>query len=154
MPELVGNGERAQRPDGVRKERVWAVEGVDVPFPRGQLGPAMSLHRSGGFQRHLVEGELPRIARYAALQHEAAEVSVGADVVEAVIVDAKMGDVRRHPLQRVPPARLEELRLAGGVELEDLRAILKALRPFRPAPGGIPSFHREYGGPECGVEVG
>src|SRR5262249_50733596 len=61
------------------------------------------------------------------------ERAVGADVVEPVIVDAGVRDVRRHAPDRSRASQREELTLAGGVELQQRRAELESLRPLGPA---------------------
>ena len=56
-----------------------------------------------------------------------------------------VGQVGRHAVHRVRAADLEELLLSRGVELEDGRAELEALRPLGPAPGGPPAVDCEHG---------
>ncbi|MBA7588944.1 hypothetical protein ES708_31015 [subsurface metagenome] len=85
----------------------------------------------------------PLVGGDAALGHEAAQVAVGADVVEAVVVDAEVGDVRRHGCDGVCAAQVQVARIAGGVELEDLGPELEALGPFGPAPGGVAALDSE-----------
>ena len=69
--------------------------------------------------------------------HQAKQVAVGADIVEAVVVNAGVGEVRRHERDGSIAADFEELALAGGVELENGRAELEALRPLGPAAAGV-----------------
>ena len=58
-----------------------------------------------------------------------------------MIVDARMGEVRRHGGDRAGAAHLEEFGVAGGVELEDGGAELEALRPFGPAAAGVAAVY-------------
>ena len=47
-------------------------------------------------------------------------------------------------VERALAAELEELAIAGGVELQERRAVLKALGPLRPAARGVPPAHGEH----------
>src|SRR5688500_12767467 len=78
-----------------------------------------------------------------AFVHEAEKAAVGADVVEAVVVDAGMGDVRRHQLDGAAAARVERGGVAGGVELQNGGAELETLRPLRPAARGVAAVDGE-----------
>src|SRR4029453_4433337 len=75
---------------------------------------------------------------------EAPEIAVGADVVEAVIVDADVREVRRHPVDGARSPELEEFRLAGRVELQQRRPELKALRPLGPPARAIAPVGGEH----------
>jgi hypothetical protein len=72
------------------------------------LRPARGLDGAGGLEGEFVEVFFPRVVGDEALAHEAEEIAVGADVVEAVVVDADVGDVRRHEVDRVAAADVEE----------------------------------------------
>jgi hypothetical protein len=74
---------------------------------------------------------------------EAPQRAVGADVVEAVIVNAGMREVRRHSLERARLSELEELALAGRIELQQRGAVDKSFRPLRPAARGVAAVDRE-----------
>ena len=77
--------------------------------------------------------------------HQAQEIAVGADVVEAVVMHAGMGDVRGHEVDGVAPADVEERLVPRDLELIDRRAELEALRPFRPAARGVFALDGEDG---------
>ena len=76
--------------------RVSAGEGVDKTRAVCGLGPAGGLHGTRQLDGQLVEVELALIVRNAAFEHQAAQVAIGGEVVEAVVVDADVRDVRRH----------------------------------------------------------
>jgi hypothetical protein len=142
LSQQVGQRQRAKRPDGVHEQRMGAVERVDEPAI-GQRRPAAGLHGSAHFQRELVEVHFPRVRLDPILARKTPQISVGADVVEAVIVDACMRQVRRHPLDRARAPKLQALPVAGGVELQQRGSELKPLRPFGPPARLIPPRHRE-----------
>ena len=70
-------------------------------------------------------------------------VAVRADVVEAVIVHAHVGQVRRHPLERAGAAEIEEPRVVGRIELQQRGAELKPLGPLGPAARLVASLDGE-----------
>src|SRR5262249_46971960 len=110
----------------------------------GQPRPAPRLDGAARSQRELVEAALPGARVDAPLAREPPQRAVRADVVEAVIVDARVRDMRRHALDRALAAELEEFNLAGGVELQQRRSELKALRPLGPPARLIASADREH----------
>src|SRR5262249_7179452 len=81
----------------------------------------------------------------SALGHEPAQVAVGGDVVETMIVHADMGDVDGHVLEDPAPAQFQEARLSGRLELQKSRTKLKALRPLGPTARRITPAHGEHG---------
>ena len=60
-----------------------------------------------------------------------------------MVVHADVGDMRGHALDRVAPSNFQKPLLAGRVELQQGRAELEALRPFRPAARGVFAYHGE-----------
>src|SRR5258708_6834746 len=56
-----------------------------------------------------------------------------------------MRQVRRHPLDGPQASELQEVAIAGRVELQELRSELKPLRPLGPAARAIAAVDREYG---------
>ena len=129
--------------DGVGEEGLGAVEGANVTKFGGELGPAGGLYGAAGFEREIVEVGLPIVGGEPAFTEEAAEVSVGADIVEAVIVDPDVGDVGGHAAKRSLAADLEHRFVASGVVLEDGGAVDETFGPLGPAPGGVFAFDRE-----------
>ena len=127
----------AQRADGVDKERMAAVKGVDVAQAVLEAGPAGGLHGSTRFQRQLIEVELPFVGGNAALEHQTAQIAIGGDVVEAVIVHSDVSQVFRHVTDDMPPGRGELILIAGHIEAEQGVAVLKSLRPLGPVARGI-----------------
>ena len=127
------------------KSECGPLKRVDVAAAIGGARPARRLHRAGHFQRHLVEAALPGVFRDASLGHQAEQVAVGADVVEAVIVNADVADVRRHHVDRSLAPDLQEFGVAGGIELQDGGAELEALRPLGPAAAGVLAADSEDG---------
>jgi hypothetical protein len=64
--------------------------------------------------------------------HQAEQIAIGTHVVETVVVHAHVADVRGHVGHGALAPQLQVACLAGGVELQDRRAELKALRPLGP----------------------
>ena len=143
VTERVRHGQRSQRADRVGKQRVRAVERVDVAQPVRQVGPASGLDRAADLERQLVERDLPLARVGAALAHQAQQVAVRGDVVEPVVVHADVADMAGHVLHRGAAADLENRRVARGVELQDGRAELEALRPLGPAARRVAAVDRE-----------
>ena len=146
MAEPVGHRQGAQRADGVGEERVRPVEGVDEAAAVLGAGPAPGLDGSGAFQRQGVEIPFPGVGGDFPLVHQPGEVAVGADVVEAVVMDAEVGEVRGHVVDDVAPGPVQAFGVAGGVELEQPPSEEEALGPFRPAPGAVLALDREHRG--------
>jgi len=69
-----------------------------------------------------------------------------------VVVNAGVGEVRRHERDGSIAADIEELAFAGGVELENGRAELEALRPLGPAAGGVLPPTVKTGAPRAGSQ--
>ena len=144
MAQAMPEGQRPQGANRVDEQRVRAVEGVYEPAIR-QTRPAPGLHGAADLQRQLVEVPLPVAGLEPSLARQTPEVAVGADVVEAVVVHADVRKVRRHPLERPGAPELQEAGIAGGVELQDRRAELEALRPLGPAAGHVLALDGEDG---------
>ena len=147
----MGDAEGAHGADGIAEKGVGAVEGVYVTEIRSELGPTCSLDGAGDFKGKLVESQLPFVGGDAAFQHEAAEVAVGADVVETVVVHAGMGDVKGHEVDHFGADGIKEFGVAGSIELKDSGAVLKALGPLGPAAGGVLAADGEHGGTVGGL---
>ncbi len=110
-----------------------------------QLRPSARLHRTAHLQRELVEPALPVFSLDASLADETPQVAVRADVVEAVIVNADVGQVRRHAIDCARASQLQERRVARGVELQECRAELEPLGPLGPSARSIAAFDSEHG---------
>lgn len=154
MAEVMGEGQDAEGPDGIDEEGVGAVEAVDEPGAIGQAGPARGLNGAG----HL-EGEAAELGGHeaggeSAFMMEAEEIAVSGNVVEAVVMDTGMGDMGGHAVAGAAPGEVEELGIAGGFELEQGGAELKALGPFGPATGGVAALDGEHGGAVGGIKGG
>ena len=134
-----------------RSERIVSTNSECAPLnewmnpPVGQARPAPRLHRAADLQRQLVEARLPRARLDPPFAREPPQVAVGADVVEPVVVHPHVGQVRRHPFQRARAAEVEELLVAGRVELEQRGAELEPLRPLGPAARLVAPFDGEDG---------
>jgi hypothetical protein len=151
VAELMGDGEGAEGANGVGEEGVRSVEGVDVAELGGEGGPAGGLDGAAGLEGEFVEIFFPGIEGDKAGGHETQEVAVGADVVEAVVVDADVGDVGGHEVDGVAAGDVEEGFVAGEFELVGGGAELEALGPFGPAAGGVGALDGEDGGAEGGI---
>ena len=144
LAQHVRERQGAQRADRVDEQRVRPVERMNEAAGR-EARPAVGLHGAAHLERELVEAGLPLARLDAPFAREPPQVSVGADVVEAVVVHAHVGQVRRHPLERARAAEIEELLVAGRVELQQRGAELEALRPLGPAPGLVAPLDGEDG---------
>jgi hypothetical protein len=145
VAQLMAQRQRAQGTDRVGEERVRSVERIDVTLVRLQFRPARGLDRSGRLEGQFVKILFPGVERNLTGAHQAQQIAVGADVVESVVVDADVGDVRGHPINRVPAADIEEGFVARDFELVNRGAELEALGPLGPAARGIFALDRENG---------
>lgn len=92
----VAHCKRTKRTHGVGEQRVRSVERIDVAEFRCELCPAGGLDCTACLQREVVEVTLPLIGGETTLLKEAAEIAVCADIVETMVMDTDVGDVRRH----------------------------------------------------------
>jgi len=146
VPQAVGQGKGTQRAQGVREERMRAVERVNVAATIAQERPACRLHGPAHFQCQLAALPFELTGGALAFPDQAPQVSVSAHVVKPVVVHPEMRKVRRHDLQRVFAAVSKEPRLARGVELQQGGAKLEPLRPLRPGARGVAALDRNDGG--------
>ena len=109
-----------------------------------QRRPAPRLDGAAHLQRQLVEAQLPLARGDPSFAREPPQVAVGADVVEAMVVDAHVREVRRHAFHGARAPQLEEGLVAGRVELEQRRPELEALGPFGPPARLIAPLHGEH----------
>ena len=139
----MGKAEGAERADGVGEEGLGPVKGTDVTEFGSELGPAGGLDGAARFEGEIVEVGLPIVGGESAFVEKAAQVSVGADIVKAVIVHPDVSDVGGHAAKCSLSADLEHRFIAGGVVLEDSGAVDEAFGPLGPAPGGVFAFNGE-----------
>src|SRR4029453_8025766 len=132
MSEQVREGQRAQRSDRVDEEGVCAVERVDETTTDDRR-PSPRLHSTADLQRQLIEANLPVRRVEAALARQPPQTSIRADIVEAMVVDADVREVRSHAFDGAGAGEVQELAIARGIELQHGRPELKPLCPFRPA---------------------
>ena len=66
---LMRDRQRPQRAHRIHKQRVGAVEGIDIPFPVREGGPARRLHRARDLQGQLVKVLFALVERYLPLAH-------------------------------------------------------------------------------------
>ena len=144
MAEEVRERERAKRTEGVDEQRVRAVERMDEAAARNRR-PAPRLHRAADLQRQLVEPDFPVGRVDATFTRQSPQRTVGADVVEAVIVNARVREVRRHPRERALAAEIEKRRVARRIELQQRRAVLKSFRPLGPSARRVAPVDGEDG---------
>ncbi|SPE59382.1 hypothetical protein SBV1_3160016 [Verrucomicrobia bacterium] len=71
------------------------------------------------------------------------QVAIGADIVEPVVMHAKVAEVRGHPFHRGGSPTLEKGAVAGGIELQEARTVLEALGPFGPSARRVFPSHRK-----------
>ena len=136
MAQFMGQGEDAAGADSIDKEGVGAVEGVDEAAIL-VFGPAAGLDGTGDFYREFVEIEFALVVRGFAFEHEAAEVPVGGNVVETVVVDSDVADMGGHGCDGFFFPLFEEFLFTSGVKLEDCTASAEAFGPLCPAAGGV-----------------
>src|ERR1700733_6776415 len=120
-----------------------AVERVDESVILDSC-PAMRLHRTAQLKSKFVEVALPDILRNPPFAHQPPEIAVSAEVIEAVIVNPEMAHMGRHEPHRIGSSPFEEIPFPGGIELQNLRAVLKTLGPFCPHPARILALHRKH----------
>ena len=143
MPKLMGQSHDADRAHGIDEQRMRAIEAVDIPQPVECIRPPRRLHRAAGFDRHLIKRKFPRIVRDASFAHQAAEIAVGREVIEAMIVHADVRHMRGHQLARALAAEFEQTSIVGHIERENRTAILKTLRPLGPTLARVLSLDRK-----------
>ena len=113
VAHLVCDAANAQGAHGIDEQRVAAIEGVDVAKAIGKAGPARRLHCAAHLEREFVEVQFPFVALNAPGQHQPPQISVGGDVVEAVIVHASVRQVLRHILRDMSPRQRQQLFIAA-----------------------------------------
>ena len=136
MPELMCLHEDAAGANGVYEERVRAVEAVDES-PTLPLGPTGGLNGAAGLDREFVEIFFPLIFGETAFEHQAAEVSVGREVVKSMVMDANVRDMGGHAANGVIAAASETFLIACGIKMKDRDAVTEAFGPFSPAASGV-----------------
>src|SRR5690348_12418279 len=94
------------------------VEGVDVSPTVLDARPAGCLNRSAYFQRQMVQIFLKRLGHDSLFAYEAGQIAVGADDIEAVIVDPDVRNVRWHESQNVMACIVQEPALTCSVKLQ------------------------------------
>ncbi len=103
---------------------MWSIEGVDVAggallgFGVEDGGPSRGLDGAGDFECEFVEVLFPGVVWDFIFEEETAERTVGGDIVEAVIVDAGVGEVGGHTVERGFATDFEEGLVVGCVESE------------------------------------
>ena len=143
VTQHVGKAESAERTDGVGEEGLGPIKGTDVTEFRSELSPAGGLDGAASFEREIVEVGFPVVGGESAFVEKAAKVPVGADIVEAVIMDPDVRHVGGHAAERSLAADLEHRFVASGVVLENGGAIDEPFGPLGPAPRGVFAFDGE-----------
>jgi hypothetical protein len=144
MPELVRLHENAAGTNGVHEEGMWAVEAVDES-PTLALGPTGGLNGAAGLDGEFVEVLLPFVFWKTALKHQAAEVSISRKVVETMVVDTDVRDMRGHASNGVIAAAREAFLIARGIKMKDRNAVAETLGPFGPTACSVFSGNGEDG---------
>ena len=129
--------------DRIHKQGVRPVKAIHIT-PVRKIGPAVGLHRSGNLQGHYVKLAFKFVFRNSAFIHQAQQVSVGGNIVKAVVVHADMADVGRHLLHRLLSAQFKKSLITRGIKLKNSRSDLKTLRPVGPTLGNIFTLPGEY----------
>src|SRR5579872_7169928 len=133
VAELMCQGERAKCAHGIDEKRMRPVERWNVAFTVAEIGPSARLHGAGAAQRQVDIFLLPGIPWNPPLTDQSSKISIGANLIEAVIVNTEMrdmgGHIRANPLDR----QVEKASFSGRVELQNGAAEFKSLGPVGPA---------------------
>jgi len=143
MAEPMRKPENPKAPNGINKERMAAVERVNIAAVLWEPGPPRGLHRSTHFQRQFVKIQFPLVHPDAPFEHEAAQLPVSGDVVEPVIVYAGVRKVLGHIGNYVAAGSLQQPRIAGELETKQRVTVLEALRPLSPAARRVAALDRD-----------
>src|SRR5262245_5199825 len=84
---------------------------------------------------------LPGICGYPAFVHQTPQISISADVIKSMIVNASVADMRGHMLERALAAHLQKGGVSRRVELQEGRSKLKSLGPLSPTSRSVTAFH-------------
>ena len=133
MPQHVRETTDTQSADGIDEQGVAAVEGVNVAETITEAGPTGGLHCAADLQGELVEVQLPLVGWYAAFEHQPPQITVGGDIVEAVIVYPGVRQMFCHVLNNVPFGQVEEIAVIGEFKAQQSIAVLEPSSPLRPA---------------------
>jgi len=134
MPELVAKRQRPECPYSVDKEGVRPVERIDKSLAVLGPRPAPGLNGPRGSQGESIKFVLPCAVINPPLIHQAQKVSVGADIVESVVMNSGVREMSGHPFKGHPAPQVQEFPVARGIELKQRGAELKSLRPLGPSP--------------------
>src|SRR5688572_23314437 len=115
MSQHVRQRQRAQRADRIDEERVRAVEGVDESSTWNRR-PAPGLYGSCYLQRRRVKPLLPWLRFEFAFARQPPQGAVGAHIIETMVVNADVRQMRRHTLECERSAQLEKLTIAGRIK--------------------------------------
>ena len=80
-----------------------------------------------------------------AFQHQTPQIAVCADIVEPMVVDSDVRHVRSHLPHGLAATDFEKPLIIGAVKLEQCRADLKPLSPFRPTLRRVFPANRQHG---------
>ena len=140
----MAQGQCPHRSYGIGKQRVGPVKRVDEAEAADNFCPAGCLNRSAQLQGKFVELLFPLILGDTAFMQQSQQIAIGADIIEPVVMDSDVADMRSHIPDRAVTPPIQEAFLSGGVIEQQCTPELKALGPFGPAPGGIVTFYRIY----------
>src|SRR5581483_4102211 len=101
------------------------VERINVALPVGSSGPARCLNCARDFEGELVKLPFAPAGFYFLLADQPPQIAVRGDVIESVIMDADVRQMRGHSFDCPAPAKLQKAFLAGRIELQQGRAKLK-----------------------------
>ena len=141
MAQTVRDGQRSQRTNRVAKQRVRAVERINISMTVRGGAPASRLHGPGCLEGQFIQFAFPPVVRNASFAHQPVEIAIGADVVEAVVMNADVRHMRCHAVDRMISADLQKSLVAGRIKLKNGPTELKALGPLGPALGLILSLN-------------
>jgi len=144
VPELMRDAKNAQGTHSIDEQRMRPVKGINVAAALGGSGPARSLGAGAGLDGEIVEMHFPGIVGDALFAHQAAQVAIGREIMEAVIMHADMGDVRGHIGDRVFAPKFQQGTIPGAVKSQNRAAILETLGPFGPTAAGIAAIDGEH----------
>src|SRR5688572_7704995 len=108
-----------------------SIEGINKSISIWCSGPARRLHRARNFERQLAE--MPIVCRRLSFAHQPPPISIGGNIIEAMVVHPNVRNVARHELDRAVPPHIEERFFACRIVLQKRGAKLKSLRPLGPS---------------------
>src|SRR5690606_36849649 len=101
MAQLVAQHQDAYGSDGIYKQGVRSVEGINKASSTVDIGPATGQHCTRYFQCQFIEVLFPFVKRNFSFHHEAEQIAISTRIVEAMVTYAGMADMGCHQGQGI-----------------------------------------------------